>query len=382
VPQETLSASFYTSGEDNAADRAVVDAALPWLREARYNLVLIHIDQVDYAGHHEGGPRSKNWNAAANRADSLLGEIIAAVDLNQDTIFICSDHGQIDRGGHGGQDPITLVEPFILAGKGVRPIAGRDVKMVDVAPTLAVLLGANLPASSEGKPQLDLLDLDAGYAHVVSNAQIQQQARLLSAYRSAIGAPVSLASTDAARAWRLGQERSLRLWPVLLAAVLMAAFLYWRKPRRWGWLLGGALAAVVVFHLYYALIEGRTYSLSSVDGIGQLVLTISIGSLLGFAAGFFVPGLRLGWLRKGPVPEEGFEIELFAYLLPLLYLHSLPILWSIYRNGWQSTWTLPEMGSAFFGLLSGFQFVITALIGLLTALGVYIAGRIQASQIS
>ena len=32
IPQAAVDASFYTPGEDAAADRAVVDAALPWLR--------------------------------------------------------------------------------------------------------------------------------------------------------------------------------------------------------------------------------------------------------------------------------------------------------------------------------------------------------------
>ena len=79
-----------------------VDAALPWLQSAEYQLVLIHLDQVDYAGHHEGGPQDPRWNQAAQRADDLLAEILAAVDLEQDTLLVVSDHGQIDPGGHGG----------------------------------------------------------------------------------------------------------------------------------------------------------------------------------------------------------------------------------------------------------------------------------------
>src|SRR5512143_3810416 len=55
IPQSDVTASFYTPGEDRAADRAVVDAALPWLKSGNYQFVLMHIDQVDYAGHHEGG---------------------------------------------------------------------------------------------------------------------------------------------------------------------------------------------------------------------------------------------------------------------------------------------------------------------------------------
>ncbi|MFQ5616639.1 MAG: alkaline phosphatase family protein [Anaerolineales bacterium] len=80
IPQTTVSASFYTSGEDQTADREVVDAALPWLRDGGYQLILIHIDQVDYAGHYEGGPQDPRWNAAASRADDLLREIAAELD--------------------------------------------------------------------------------------------------------------------------------------------------------------------------------------------------------------------------------------------------------------------------------------------------------------
>ena len=148
IPQNAVSASFYTSGEDQKADRAVVDAALPWLGQD-FHLVLIHIDQVDYAGHHEGGPVSPNWAAAARRADDLLAEILAKVDLSKDTVLVCSDHGQIDPGGHGGIEPVVLTEPFILAGVGVKPGSYGDIQMVDVAPDPGCAAGhqpAGLPA--------------------------------------------------------------------------------------------------------------------------------------------------------------------------------------------------------------------------------------------
>ena len=79
--------SYYTPGEDQVADRAVVDAALPWLRNGAYQLVLIHLDQVDYAGHYEGGPRDPRWEQAARRVDDLLREIVAELDLTQDTSY-------------------------------------------------------------------------------------------------------------------------------------------------------------------------------------------------------------------------------------------------------------------------------------------------------
>ena len=37
IPQEAVSVSFYTAGEDQVADRQVTDAALPWLAEGSTN---------------------------------------------------------------------------------------------------------------------------------------------------------------------------------------------------------------------------------------------------------------------------------------------------------------------------------------------------------
>ena len=97
VPQDAVDASFYTPGEDRLADEQVVAAAMPWLETDSYQLILIHLDQVDYAGHHEGGPLDPRWDEAARRADDLIRQIGATLDLSQDTLVVLSDHGQIDR---------------------------------------------------------------------------------------------------------------------------------------------------------------------------------------------------------------------------------------------------------------------------------------------
>ncbi|HEX7973743.1 MAG TPA: alkaline phosphatase family protein, partial [Anaerolineales bacterium] len=187
VPQAAVSDHFYTPLEDRTADRQVVDAVLPWLKGGADQLVLIHLDQVDYAGHYEGGPRDPRWDQAARRTDDLLREIAATLDLSQDTLFISSDHGQIDRGGHGGQDPITLVEPWVLVGAGVKPGQYGNVNMVDVAPTLAALLGTNLPASNQGRVRTEMLALNSAQTKTIHTAFEIQQQQLLDAYQAAIG---------------------------------------------------------------------------------------------------------------------------------------------------------------------------------------------------
>ena len=220
VPQDAVDAGFYTPGEDRLADNQVVAAALPWLAIGDYQLVLIHLDQVDYAGHHEGGPQDPRWDEAAHRADDLIRQIAATLDLTQDTLLVVSDHGQIDRGGHGGDELVTLTEPFVLAGAGVVPGRYADIQMVDVAPTLAALLGTNLPASTQGRPLVEMLEQTPEQLAALQERSVAQQASLLAAYSKAIGEPVkSPADGTVATAQRLLEDaRSNRLWQRALAA--------------------------------------------------------------------------------------------------------------------------------------------------------------------
>jgi len=89
----------------------------------------------------------------------MLGQIAEELDLTKDTLVIVSDHGHIDAGGHGGQEAVVLTEPFIMAGAGVVPGEYRDIQMVDVAPTVAALLGTSLPASTQGEVLTFMLNL-------------------------------------------------------------------------------------------------------------------------------------------------------------------------------------------------------------------------------
>ncbi len=196
VPQGMVDDSNYTPDDDAAADANVMQAALSWLEAQQDQFILIHLDQVDYAGHHEGGPNNPAWNAAAGRVDVMLAQIVSKLDLTQDTIIVCSDHGHIDEGGHGGPDPITMIEPFVMAGAGVRPGAYPDMFMVDVAPTMAALFGANIPASTQGHVLVDMLDLPSDTLSALSGVERQQQTLLVNAYAKAVDQPVLQGSLE------------------------------------------------------------------------------------------------------------------------------------------------------------------------------------------
>jgi len=372
IPRTSVSVGFFTPGEDQVADREVVNAALPWLRDGDYQFVFIHLDQVDYAGHHEGGPQDPRWGAAAGRADDLLREIAAPLDLAQDTLFVCSDHGQIDRGGHGGQDPIVLVEPFVLVGAGVKPGHYGDVNMVDVAPTLAAVLGANIPASSQGHVLTQMLRLSPDQQRQIQGALEEQQSQLVDLYQAAVGRPVTVESgedvvavhqstLETARTARLNAERLPRAILALVVVLLPVAVMFRRRRLEWLWLFGGAVLYGVLFNLRYAVLDRRTYSLSSVLSADELIAYCASTALIALVISWLASSLGLKAFRRGP--RQASELVLGLTLITV-YLLSLPVLWSFALNGVMVTWTLPDMGSMFLAFISLIQMLLVAALGL------------------
>jgi hypothetical protein len=371
LADSNVSMGFYTPGYDEAADIDVEAAVMPWLSQD-YQLIFIHLDQVDYAGHYQGGPRDPRWDAAATRADTMIGEIVSHLDLTQDTVLVISDHGQIARGGHGGPEAVTLVEPFVLAGAGVLPGEFGNVTMADVAPTLAAILGTSIPASSEGQVLVDMLNLSPAQIAGINTATRSQEKALFSAYANAIGASSDKnieTFTDFQNAMQQIRESKLiggLIWRSLLALfliVFLGVILFRNRGKEFIWIISGAILDIILFNLVYVFIGGKTYSTSSFNE-GATFLIIFNASL---AAG----ALMVAWLftmlaskafRKG----SGFSVGIVLKLLwSVLFLLSIPIFVSFAINGFVVTWSLPEWHTLFLGLLSLIQTLITGVLGLL-----------------
>lgn len=389
VPQEAVTASFYTPGEDQEADRQVVEAAMPWLDDPSYQLILIHLDQVDYAGHHEGGPQDPRWDAAAARSDDLLRQIAAKLDFSQDTLVVLSDHGQIDQGGHGGQDAITLIEPFVMVGAGVKPGEYPDVQMVDVAPTLAAILGANIPATSQGHVRTEMLTFTPQQVQTIQAALQDQQASLLAAFQEATGRtlpepsktgdPVDAHQASLQSAYAFSGLLSERL-PRLLIAVgiltLIVFALVRMRDRGLAWMLGAALLYILLFNLRYALIDGRTYSLSSVLSANELILYVAATAAIALVISWLVFSLGYKVFKQGPAQAANLVLD---WILATLALLAIAVLWNFVVNGILVTWRLPEFLSMFLGFISLLQILLVSVVGLLltgiTSLAAWLRNR-------
>jgi predicted AlkP superfamily pyrophosphatase or phosphodiesterase len=140
----------------NIKDAAqITAAAIDYWREAKPDLLFLHLDAVDHAGHKHGWS-SPEYAAAVEQADALIGSVVDAVAVARLTpgtaILITADHGGSGR-KHGGMTMDELEIPWILAGPGVSPGEIKaPVNTFDTAATLARLLRLKPPACWIGKP--------------------------------------------------------------------------------------------------------------------------------------------------------------------------------------------------------------------------------------
>jgi hypothetical protein len=375
VPQDAVMDHFYTPGEDRFADDDVVAAAMPWLQSGQDQFILIHLDQVDYAGHHEGGAKAPGWNAASTRVDDILSKIVATLDLSKDTIFICSDHGHVNAGGHGGSDPAALLEPFVIAGSGIKPGNYGDVEMVNVAPTLAAILGTNIPASSQGRVLTEILDLPATTLAKVPTETKLQQALLLETYAAVIGKPLkngvdpSLTTVadfqkvlEGIRTNKMVGERIPR---AILAGLLFAAAAVWFTKfagKKAGLLVLLSVANLVIAVIGYGIMTKWIYSFSTLEGQTQMIL-FSAGIALVASVGLWLIYMLTQIAFQAGALSAASSAEGVTW--SLLLVVAIPMLINATLNGFLPTWTLPIISVSFIGLLAMLQLVMVSLFGLI-----------------
>jgi hypothetical protein len=239
-------------------------------------LVVLLISTVDIAGHAHGAD-SDEYLEATQIADRALARVLSKVDLSQDTIIVTADHGHTDRGGHGGTEPEVLTVPLILAGAGIVNKTVYDARLIDLAPTVAALLGFAAPGHGLGKTLVDLITLDADAKQRRTDAD---RLRLLATSST-------LAISEARAEAELLEDRTLRVALVVVGAALaivLAVLLIRRRVLR----LDVRVLAVAIpafFLVYYTLIGtlGQRFSPSLLPAKGHITSALINYAIIGMA---------------------------------------------------------------------------------------------------
>jgi hypothetical protein len=232
-------------------------------------LVVLLVGAVDAAGHAHGGA-SQDYRVAAELADHALARALAHIDLSQDAIVITADHGHTNRGGHGGVEPEVLSVPLILAGAGVKPGAtADDAHLIDLAPTVATLLGIPAPGHGLGRTLDELLAIDAPER----DARKAADETRLATTRSVVARSEAAAKVD------VQERRAMRIGLVAgcaLLAVFGAVLLIRRRVMKMDWRV--LVVSVPAFSVaYYAMIgaAGQGFSPSLVPAQGHIAIVMA-----------------------------------------------------------------------------------------------------------
>ncbi len=127
-----------------------------------WDALILHYLGVDHIGHGGGGPYSARMMEKLQEMDGVVGEIYGHIREDPRALLVVlGDHGMTDGGNHGGASLDEVQTACVLASSGyarVPPGGGETVgprdgtiDQVDIAPTLAVLLGLEVPAQSTGQ---------------------------------------------------------------------------------------------------------------------------------------------------------------------------------------------------------------------------------------
>ncbi len=356
-------------------DPAVLREALGLLT-GKPDLLLIHFASVDKAGHEFGGA-SRQYYTAAREADNLVGRLAASLDLRKTTLLITSDHGHRDAGGHGGWEESVTSVPLVALGKGIRPGWAEGGRQVDIAPTVAALLGTSLPQHAVGQPLYPVLDLpwanrvslelavaeqraafDSRYIQTLEGRGLPQNATAPLLARRAFKerdfrkAEMELKSFDElretavanARENRLKEDRLRRLPLVGGAFILASLYLFILYRHRY---MGTAVsAALLYFAIYYAfyLARGYHFSLSDVNS-EELMAAFFRQRLIEAGIAALLSGLVLTY-------RVGRKKDATAYILGkcgggmvyiISYLLLAQVLTFVYLYGIRFEWALPDL---------------------------------------
>jgi hypothetical protein len=203
---------------------------------ARGGLVVVHLCDVDDAGH-AFGARSAEYAAQAAAADRLTAALAQAAGWPRANVVVTADHGHRLRGGHGGEETDVRASFVIAAGPDIRPGARLDgARSVDVAPTLAALLGVAPPQAATGRTLVDLLRVSPARREALTAADTARITRVSEA-------------TATARAAAAAAQRRVRIVRAIAVAILAALLIARLRPplRAFGRGLIALAATAAVF---------------------------------------------------------------------------------------------------------------------------------------
>jgi hypothetical protein len=367
--------------------------------EATFSVVDLVVP--DYAAH-EYGVLSPQYARACFEADRILGSLAASLNLWTATVIVTADHGHRAGGGHGGAEDEVLHVPLVMAGRGIRVGFFGKIRQIDVAPTVAALLGLPIPGASQGRPLVEAFETGEERIQQVLRRAWEQKRAFARQYLLSLGPPADASglpseppsssarlrdglesiddALEAARVARAADERRSRMLPVagvLVAVSIACAWIHRRSPAVALIVLIATGAAYATIHrlllgwqevvVSLSVIQRdedvapyflRLFAIASLSLVAALMLTISALRVL---------RPRLAWTEAALLGLAGVAGAALAA--------ALPVLASYLAQGLRMVWRIGDVEQGFAALAGLAQLRALGLTAVAAPLLAWLAAR-------
>lgn len=145
-----LASEYINAYSFDHTDAMLTDRALNYINLAKPDFVFLYMVETDEKGGHDSGWMSETYLDYINKAIDNVKRVIEEVGENY-TVIITADHGGHDR-CHGTDMPEDMTIPMFFCGDDfVQGKVLEDVSILDIAPTIADIMGIGTPREWEGK---------------------------------------------------------------------------------------------------------------------------------------------------------------------------------------------------------------------------------------
>lgn len=145
----SLVVSEYMSVNLDNADSILTDKAIDSIKTYKHDFVFLYLGRTDHEGH-DYGWMSEQYLECINIAIENVKKVIDEFG-DEYTVIITADHGGHDR-NHGTDMPEDMIIPMVFRGKEFKAgVQLEDVSILDIAPTIASVIGFEPAREWEGK---------------------------------------------------------------------------------------------------------------------------------------------------------------------------------------------------------------------------------------
>ena len=149
-PGALMFSTYINAYMKESSDTALTDEAIRIVDEHKPDFVFLYMVETDEKGGHDNGWMSEEYLRRISIAIDNVKRVIERFG-DEYSVIIMADHGGHDR-SHGTELKEDMTVPFFFLGKEFKTgEISREVSLLDIAPTIAKLMGIMPEAEWEGK---------------------------------------------------------------------------------------------------------------------------------------------------------------------------------------------------------------------------------------